>query len=282
MQGQANNDEIDLRTLLLILRRHIKLLIVVTVVVTLLGSVWALTRPKEYSYKQALYLTHYYSAGQITTVQPTKDIVQQIKNVYLPAFQQQYNQQHAHRQIAIVDAKKIYNITGQSARILYLQAYGDKQFADVVQQANQFILKKIMAEQAPYKIALMKYLQAQIAVLQQEIPMLEKLRDANNNYIVDSQVAKQKLTNKTNSSDILRDIYINSLGAQQNQNNLVTLKIQLANLQQQLASIQTAKLSAITTVAKENQTSKSVKIILSFLLGLFLSIVIIFLRNAVE
>ena len=272
MQKDEHYDEIDLRALLLILRRHFKLFSVVTLLVTVLGSVWGLTRPQQFNYQQSIQLAHYYSEGQLVAIQSAKQVVQQIENIYLPAFQQRYNQQHPHQTITLIgtmnkfsaNKNNGYHITIGDNGFLYLQVTGNQQFAEIVSQINQFIFEKIVTQQATLRAALTKHLQTQIKIFKQGIPVIENLFAERSNKAFNAQglMGQNSLANSPN--------------------DIVNLKIQLADLQQQMVSMQSAKLDALIVIEILSQISMLTKIILSFLVGLFLGFFVVFIKNSID
>ena len=284
-------DEIDLRTLLLILRKHFRLFIIITVIVTIVGSIWSLRRPQQYSYRQSIQLANYYVNGKLQFLQPAVEIEQLINNVYLSAFQQRYNQQNPMKKIAIIgpqiNAEKNVNrhyriVASNNSDVLFIQGYGDKQFVNIFTRVNEFIFQKIIQEQKPLKEELSRHLQTKISIFINQIPELEKLQRAKNNYIINMQNGNNAVSSKDSFAQISHDIYINSLGAQANQNNLISLKINLADLKQQLSSIVPLSLNEMSVTVKLTRVSNLMKIMLSFFVGIFLAGVIVFFRNVLN
>ncbi len=287
MTASDDNSEIDLKVLLLILCRHFKLLVIVTVLVTLLGSLWALTRPPQYRYQQIIQLMHYYVAGKLQVIQPTVEIKQLVENIYLPNFQQQYNQQHPNQTVTLPAGKSgNYNITygldnksdvgNEDNGILYISAHGGNNFKKIFVAANHYIFTQIVQEQRRRSAEQLKNIQTQINILSEQLPELEKLQTAKNDYLINKQNGNGKRSDKMDVANILHDIYISSTSVQQNQDEIIMLKIKLADLQHQIASITSVKLNKATQAVQPSQVSPIMKIILSFLVGLFLAVFTIF------
>lgn len=293
MTATDDNNEIDLKTLLFILRRHFKLLIIIIVVVTLLGSLWALTRPQQYRYQQVIQLMHYYAAGKLQVVQPTAEIKQLIENIYLPNFQQQYNRQHPNQTVVLSAGQNgNYHITygvaskgdlsNQDNGVLYISAHGQSNLKKVFTAANRYIFTQITQEQRKRSIEQLKHMQTQINILSKQLPQLEKLQKAKNDYLMNRQNDKGKHNEKEHIANLFNTIYTSNGGAQQNQNEIISWQIKPADLQQQIASITSAELSGIIQVTETGRISTTMKIVLSFLVGLFLAIFLVYIANVVR
>ena len=265
-----NNDAIDLRTLVRMLRRQFKLLMIITVAVTVLGSAWSLTRPQQYRYYQAIRLAHYYTvADQWQLLQPateTKDLIEQI---YLPAFQQTYRQQHPD---TVLSLQNHYTVNAIDSRNLYLTAEGDNHFKEVFVAANQYFFKKISQEQQQHGATLLKSLQARIHILSQQIPELEKLQKVEDIYMANGKNSQDRIIAANN--------YIESLIAQQNQNKLIRLKMDLTNLQNQAKTMISATLGPVIQTIKPQQLTPAMKILLSLFAGLLLGVTTVFLKES--
>jgi hypothetical protein len=84
------------------------------------------------------------------------------------------------------------------------------------------------------------------------------------------------------------DIYLASLSQQQTnlQKELITLKMQLAQYQQSLASVKPANLGQMSMVKDSGQISKASIVLVAFFLGLmlafFLVIIVNFFKNGMR
>jgi len=284
----APTNEISLMDIIHILKKYKKLFFGIVLIVTLLGILFAVRQEKQYVFTQPLYLGSYVQAdtadGQSSAqsfFEPVSNVIDIFQNYYIPQWIQTYNDTHPSNKISF---KYTFNSDANTNDgILYLTTTTTMKSMPILQTLNEFILQQVTQNEAPLLASYIENANSNINILKAEIPSLESSQSIFN--ISNSNNSKAMPTSQNN---VLMDIYLASLSQQQTtlQKELITLKMQLAQYQQSLASVKTASLGQMSMVKDQGQISKASIVLVAFFLGLmlafFLVIIVNFFKNGMS
>ncbi len=157
VREHADDDEISLFEIWLILARKKKLILIICLLVTLAGSLYALTKPDVYGYSATLQLGALFADGHEISIDDIKNAESKLKEVYLPVVLNDYynktpaSEKNIKINVSVPKESKILIISGSSTEkdASIYQDLINKTGIHLIENLNEVIKtkKKLASEQ---------------------------------------------------------------------------------------------------------------------------------------
>jgi hypothetical protein len=285
---QIRQDEIQeysLLDLIVVLSKHRKLFIYTTLIITLLGAIFAgMTHlKKSYVYRQPVQLASYFSDGKQFLLQGNAQIMSAVNNLYLPRFLEQYRTQH----VKFNDARFIENFNVQSSfeqtqgqieapsNTIYFEYKGNENDLPLFQQAVQSILLQIQQQEHPMMNSLLNTSKANLLLMQTEVPKLEKVGELLKDY---SATKNNDMHQEIAMTVSTRETYLDLISQSQTVQNVIQFKQAANDLTQKIESLTPSTMGPLIIIAGKPAISFMGMVLLSFIVGLFIALLLVFIK----
>lgn len=275
-----NEREVSLMDIIKAVRKHKILFFSIIFITVILGLAFALTQKKQYKISQPIYISYYLQGNNKVDLQALVTVQDKIENIYIPAWEQQYNATHVKPfapKYKFDDAPTTPNNTG----IIYLTTTAQKADIDDIKALHNAILTSAQLDEKPLMESFVATTNDTMSAIQSQINILGKLQGDTLNYGEKGNVINDTLNSKAKVDGLiaLRDVYISSL--QQN-NSMIALQNQLISAKQTLDTLQPTKLGDFIVAQDPSQISKAVIVLLALVLGFIAATFIVILRSFIN
>lgn len=295
-------DEIDLRELFITLVKNKKIIILITLAVTLSAVVYALIAPKVYEAKAIIKIGEYALAGENekVVIADASELSKELEILFIDILQNKNDKDAAIENITLLkNQKKFLEIVANGSSNKVVQAEVQK-VVDYVQESHKKVLDDVKnlheakAKQAEGKLMLLK--NKTVPALNEKIDRYKKdIRLYETNFLdMQNNIKSIKNSNPTlatlqiNEQRYLADIIIklkDSLEQFENQKSNIEV-IEMKNLEDELKSLKiltephnyknSEVVGAIITNDYPIKPKKKLIVVVAFVTGLILSIFLVF------
>lgn len=277
--------EYSLLDLIVVLHKYRKLFIYTVVIVTILGCVLTLLShmKKQYVYRQPVQLASYYLNGKQYALEGSVQIINAVNNLYLPRFIAQYKTQYPlfneGRFIENFSAKTSFAQTQDQTEVpsntIYFEYRGFAQDLEIFQLAIASLLQQITQQEQPFINSLLNSSKSNLMLMQTEVPKLERVGDLLKSYSSNpNSDAHQELAMTVTT----RETYLDLISQSQTVQNIIQFKQTINELNQKIDSMTSTSLAPLIILNAKPKISLAVGIVLSFIAGLFIGLLLVFIR----
>lgn len=280
-----DTQEYSLMDLIVMLYKHRKLFIYTVLIITILGGVYAgwSHSEKYYMYRQPVQLASYYLDGKQFLLQGNTEVISAVGNLYLPRFMAQYKATHpTFNEIqfetnfsAQTSFEQVKDQAETPSSRIYLEYKGTPKDLTLFQEATQSIVQQIAQQERPMMDSLLIASKTSIALMETEVPKLEKVGELLKSYSgnpinnVDQKMAMMVST---------RETYLNLISQSQILQNVIQFKQTMNQLNQKIDSLVPTAVAPIIVMNAKPSISLVSMIILSFIIGLFIAMLLVFVK----
>ena len=280
-----DTQEYSLMDLIVMLYKHRKLFIYTVLIITILGGVYAgwSHSKHQYIYRQPVQLASYYLDGKQFLLQGNADVISAVGNLYLPRFIAQYKATHP----TFNEIQFVTNFSAQTSfeqvkdqaetpsSTIYLEYKGTAKDLTLFQDASSSILLQVVQQEKSMIDSFLTASKSNLLLMQTEVPKLEKIGEllksysGNQNNNVHQEMAIEVST---------RETYLNLISQSQTVLTLIQFKQTMNQLNQKLDSLVPTAVAPIIVMNAKPSISLVSMIILSFIIGLFIAMLLVFVK----
>lgn len=277
--------EYSLMDLIVILYKYRKLFICTVIIVTILGSVFAILNhsKKQYMYRQPVQLASYYLNGKQYSLEESTQIVSAVNNLYLPRFIAQYKAQHPlfnegqfiENFVAKASFMQMQDQAGIPNNTIYFEYQGLTKDLEVFQLATASLVHQIIQQEQPFINSLLSASKSNLMLMQAEVPKLEKVGDLLKSYSANSNTDIHQELAMTVST---RETYLDLISQSQTVQNIIQFKQIINELNQKIDSLTTTTAAPLIILNANPKISLVNALLLSFIIGLFIGLLLVFIK----
>jgi hypothetical protein len=282
---QDDTQEYSLLDLIVMLYKHRKLFIYTILIITILGVIyagWSYSK-KQFIYRQPVQLASYYLDGKQYLLQGNTQVINAVNNLYVPRFIEQYKSTHPKfNETKFLDNFSVKSTFAQTqdqseaiSNVVYLEFKGSKDDLSLFQDASSSIVQQIVQQEKPMINSLIIASKSNLLLMQTEVPKLEKVGELLKSY---SGNQDNNIHQEMAMTVSTRETYLDLISQSQTVQNVIQFKQAMNQLNQKIDSLTPTSTVSLIVMNANPKIPLVSMILLSFIIGLFIAILLVFIK----